>query len=78
MLALKYEKVEFKKYFDVFRENQINYTIKYLKNYEYVLVLVQDTKYPKASFDTKNEPTYLNEAEAKSEVKIAILAVRVS
>ena len=28
VLALKYEKVELKKYFDVFRENQINNTIK--------------------------------------------------
>ena len=75
-LALKYEKVELKKSFDVFREKPINYTIKYLKNYEYVLVLVQDTKYPKASFDTKNEPTQLNEAEANSVVKKAILASR--
>ena len=76
-LALKYEKVELKKSFDVFREKQINYTIKYLKNYKYVLVLVQDTKNPKASFETKNEPTHLNEAEANYDVKKAILASRV-
>ena len=34
-------------------------------------------EYPKASFDTKNEPKYLNEAGAKSEVKKAILSSRV-
>ena len=43
-----------KKSFDVFREKLINYNIKELKNSKEVLVLVQDTKDPKASFDTKN------------------------
>ena len=32
---------------------------------------------PKDSFDTKNDPKYLNEAEAKSKFKIVILAARV-
>ena len=76
-LALKYEKSELKKSFDVFRENIINYTIKELKNYEDVLVLVQDMEDPKSSLDTKNEPKDLNEAEAKSEVKKSILAAKV-
>ena len=31
---------------------------------------------PKSSFDTKNEPKYSNETEAKSEVKKAILPSR--
>ena len=35
-------------------------------------------EYPKASFDTKNELKYFNEAEAKSEVNKAILAAIVS
>ena len=39
--------------------------------------MVQDMEDPKASFDTKNEPKHLDETEAKSEVKKAILAVRV-
>ena len=34
-------------------------------------------EYPKSSFDTKNEPKYVNGAEAKSEVKKSILAARV-
>ena len=33
---------------------------------------------PKASFDTQNELKYLNETEAKYEVKKAILAARLS
>ena len=33
-------------------------------------------EYPKDSFDTKNEPKYLNQAEAKYEVNKAILAAR--
>ena len=54
MIALKYEKVELDKSFDVFREELINYTIKELNNSEDVLVLVQDTEDQKASSDTKN------------------------
>ena len=58
-------------------EKIINYTIKYLKNTEDVLVLVQEMEDTKDSFDTKNEPKDLNEAEANSEVKKYILAARV-
>ena len=54
MLALKYEKVELKKSFDMFRKKLINYTIKELKNTKDILVLVQGMEDPKASFDTKN------------------------
>ena len=54
VLALKYEKVELDKSFDVFREELINYTIKELNNSEDVLVLVQDTEDQKASSETKN------------------------
>ena len=61
----------------MFRENLINYTIKELNKTKDVLVLVQDTEDPKSSFDTKNETKYLNESEAKSEVKNSILATRV-
>ena len=55
----------------------INYTIKESNNSNYVLVLVQDMEYPKASFDTKNGPKYLNETEAKSEFKKYVLDERV-
>ena len=47
--------------------------MKHLKNAKDVLVLVKDMESLKASFDTKNEPKDLNESEAKSEVKKAIL-----
>ena len=77
MIDLKYEKVELKKSFDVFRRKSINYTIKVLKSTKDVLVLVQDMDEPKASLDTKNETKDLNETEDKSEVKKAILATRV-
>ena len=77
MLALKYERVDLKKSFDVFRFFLINYTIKESNNSNYVLVLVQDMEYPKASFDTKNGPKYLNETEAKSEFKKYVLDERV-
>ena len=77
MIHLKYEKVELKKSFDVFRRKSINYTIKVLKSTKDVLVLVQDMDEPKASLDTKNETKDLNETEDKSEVKKAILATRV-
>ena len=70
---LKYEKVELNKSFDVLRGKLINYTIKELKNAKGVLVLVQEMGYLKSSLDTKNKLKYLNEAEAKSEVKKAIL-----
>ena len=73
VLALKYEKVYFKKPFDVFKEKLIKYTIKELNNAKDVLVLVQHMEDPKASFYTKNEPIYLNKAGAKSEVKKYIL-----
>ena len=53
LLALKYEKVELKRSFDVFREILINYNTKKLKNSKNPMVLVQDMRYPKASFDTK-------------------------
>ena len=56
MLASIYEKVELKNYFDVFREKLINYKIKYLKNAEDVLMLIQDLVDTKAYFDAKNEP----------------------
>ena len=52
MLALKYEKVELKESFDVFREMIINYTVKELKNDRDVLVLLQDMEYPKSYLDT--------------------------
>ena len=74
---LKYEKVELNKPSDVFGGNLIDYTIQKLKNYEDVLVLVQDMEDPKSSLDTKNEPKDLNEAEAKSKFKKAILNARV-
>ena len=77
VLALKYEKVYLKKYFDVFREKLITYTMKQLKNAEDVLMLVQGMEYPKDSFDTKKEPNDLNEYEANYEVKKAIMAARV-
>ena len=48
--------------------------MKYLKNIEDVLVLLQDMEDPKASFGTKNEPKDVNETEAKYRVKINILA----
>ena len=38
------------------------------------LVLVQDMEDPKAYFNIKNEPKYLNKTEAKSEVKKGILS----
>ena len=41
------------------------------------IVLVQDMEDPEDSFNTKNEPKYLSEAESKSEVKKDILAARV-
>ena len=69
VLALKYDKLELKKYFDVFRVNLINYIKKGLTISKDILVLVQAMEDPKASFDTKNEPKDLNEAEDKSEVK---------
>ena len=54
VITLKYEKVELKKSFDMFRKKLINYTIKELKNTKDILVLVQGMEDPKASFDTKN------------------------
>ena len=51
------------------QEKIIDYTIKQLNKSKDILVLVQDMKYPKASFETKSEPKYLNETETKSEVK---------
>ena len=77
VFTLKYEKVELNKSFDVFREKLIIYTIKELNNSEYVIMLLQDTEDPNASFNTKNEPKYLIEAEYKSEVKKDVLAARV-
>ena len=74
VLVLKYDKLYLKQSFDVFRGKLINYTIKYLKNSEYVIVLVQAMEDPKSSFDTKNELKYLNEIEDNSEFKKAILA----
>ena len=41
------------------------------------IVFVQDMEYPKASFDTKNEPKYVNETETRYKVKKSILAARV-
>ena len=61
----------------MFRENIINYTIKESNNTNDVLVLIQAMEYTKASLDAKYEPPYLDETEAKSEVKKAILDVRV-
>ena len=58
----------------MFRGKSINSTMKYLKNIEDVLVLLQDMEDPKASFGTKNEPKDVNETEAKYRVKINILA----
>ena len=69
VLTLKYEKVELKKPFDVFREKLINSTIKLLNNAKDVLVLVQVIEDLKASFDTKNEREDLNKSEAKYKVK---------
>ena len=51
---------------------------KWLKDAGYVLVLVQYMEDPKASFDTKKEPKYLNKTETRSEVKKYILAKIVS
>ena len=42
------------------------------------IVLVQDMEVPEDSFNTKNEPKYLNKARVKFEVKKTILAARVS
>ena len=77
VLTLKTEKVELKKSFGVFRGEIINYPIKELKNANDVLVLVQDMEDTKVSSDAKNEPKYLDETEAKSEVNKAILCARV-
>ena len=74
---LNYEKVELNKSSDMFGGKLINYTIKELNNFGYVLVLLQDMEYKKDYFETKNEPKYLNEPEAKSEFKKAILDARV-
>ena len=74
---LKYEKVELKKSFNIFQENLIRYTIKELKNSEYVLVIIQDLVDPKYTFDANNEPKDLTLDEEKYEAKKAILAVRV-
>ena len=50
--------------------------MKELENVEYVLALVQDMEDPKSSFDIKKSK-YLNETEAKSEVKKYRMAARV-
>ena len=39
--------------------------------------MVQDMEDPRDSFDTKNEPKYLNESESKYEVKKDIMGARV-
>ena len=66
---MKYKRVDLKKSFYVSRGELINYTIKVLNT--------GDLEDPKTSFDTKSEPKYLNETEAKSEVKKYILSTRV-
>ena len=48
-----------------------------MNNAKSILGLVQNMEDPKASFNAKNEPKYLNKAVSKSEVKKAILATRV-
>ena len=71
-IAIK--KLELKKYFDVFREKNINYTNKELNNAEDVLMLIQDLVDPKDSFDTNNEAKDITYNEAKFEAKKEILA----
>ena len=44
VLAFRYEKVDLKKYFNVFHEKLINYNIKEIKNAQEVMMLVQDLK----------------------------------
>ena len=77
VLALKYEKVELDKSFDVFRGKIINYTIKYLNNAQDIIALIQDMEDPKAFLNAKTEPNYLDETEAKYEINKAILTARV-
>ena len=56
MLALRYKKVELNKYFDVFREKLINYTIKEMNNAEDIIMIIQDLVGTKASFGDNNDP----------------------
>ena len=52
--------------FDVFKEKNINYTIKELNKPEEVILLVQDMEDPKASVDSKKQTKNSNQTEAKS------------
>ena len=77
MFALRYKKVELKKYFVVFREKLISYRNKELKNSEDILMVIQHLVDPKSSLNANNEPTDPTTYDARSEAKKAILVARV-
>ena len=74
VIASRYETLELKKSFGVFREKLINYTLKEPKNAEDYLMLIQDLVDPKTSFDAKNERKYITSYKEKSVVNKSILA----
>ena len=77
VLALRYERVDLNKSFDIFREKLINYAIKEIKNAEDVLMLIQDMKDPKSLFNLRNNPKDMTAEESNSELNKEILAARV-
>ena len=73
MITLRYNRVDLKNHFDIFRKKLIDCAIKGTNNSEYIMMLMQDLKYPKYLFDFNNNPRELTAEEAKSEVNKAIL-----
>ena len=67
MPVFKYEKVDLKKSFGVFRENIINYNIKEINNDEDILMLIEYLKKPKSLLNFKKNPKDLAIYEANSE-----------
>ena len=77
VIALRYNRVDLNKYFDVFCEKIINYSIKEINNDEGVLVLIKGLKEPKSLFAFNNNTKDLTAEEEKSEVNKTIMSVRV-
>jgi hypothetical protein len=77
VLGLRYEKIDKKVTFEIFREKMSNYIERTMKYGDDVACIIKSYEDPLESFETNNMPSELSEEDKKKSVKVAIQQQRI-
>jgi hypothetical protein len=77
VLGLRYEKIDKKVTYEVFREKMSNYIERTMKYGDDVVCIIKEYEDPLEAFESNNMPEELSESDKKKSVKVAIQQQRI-